>query len=63
MSFWHHDLGRKITVTNNPITGQPGGRLIEFINAMSLHFLTEAERTPAAIGSFIRTNKSRVVSP
>jgi hypothetical protein len=61
LTFWHHQLGRPLTITTNPITGQPGGHLVEFLAAVSLHHLAEDERTPMAIAGFIRRNKIRAI--
>jgi hypothetical protein len=62
MTFWHYDLGRPLTITTDPITGERGGRLVSFIGAVSSYHLAEEERTPAAIAGFIRRNKTRAIN-
>ncbi|MBX3571076.1 MAG: hypothetical protein KF694_01865 [Mesorhizobium sp.] len=61
MSFWYHDLGRPLTMTDDPIRGEVRGPIIAFISAMSENasFITQAERTPTAIGSFIKRSRDR----
>lgn len=60
--FWLHDLGRKLSVTNDPITGEPRGRLIDFMSAMSVHRLPPEKRTAKAIAGFIKRNKTRAAA-
>ncbi|WP_156460122.1 hypothetical protein [Mesorhizobium sp. Root157] len=62
LTFWYHELGRPLTITTNPITGQPGGHLVEFLSALSAHHLADDERTPMAIAGFIRRNKMRAIN-
>jgi hypothetical protein len=60
--FWHHDLERKLSVTVDPMTGEAGGRLVEFIEALSAHHLPEERRTRAAIAGFVKRNRRRAMN-
>ena len=60
--FWYHDLDRKIAVTKDPDTHEVRGPLVEFMEAMSEHYVPEKQRTRAAIAGFVSRNKKRAMS-
>lgn len=60
--FWHHDLGRNLSVTNDSINGETRGPLVEFVEAMSIRYLPPNERSRKAIAKFVSRNKARVIN-
>lgn len=60
LSFWRDILHRKITYTTDAYEDyRPKGAVIDFLMAASAEWLSEDQKTPGAIYSFLKRNKGR----